>query len=383
MKVVERRRMIGLRMAETLTFYMTSCAARTLLMFLPQRIDICGISNALESFGANEKPRAIVRIADSEQGDQLTVKSSGGGSSGMVQALLQILALVNELPASSMKYNFARNLAEQILAENARHGQGFECVNRMALSAGFQRTLGILHGTLAGVHREQEVETVCSLPMKVIRMLSSAGMALPLPAPFSHMRMTLFGGLVGSIMQSGDQVYQSSRVVYDDNRSMMSEKLAQELLWLAQKLSEYSALEEGIIQWSSSNLLATMAVSSSPRVQRSLVRLSALLIDGMMSGKVEVSRETKFKMLLHWIPLFCTATHGVDGVIFNNSEKAEAQETLDQAIRSLPESDQEVLLAIWLQEYAMSLSDWPNLQNCYYNWCHTVRKLGSQGQITA
>lgn len=81
------------------------------------------------------------------------------------------------------------------------------------------------------------------------------------------------------------------------------------------------------------------------------------------------------KLVLLWLPLLCNATHGGDGPIFSSSEKCDAERLLEQAIMGLPQADQELILSTWLQEYAMSQSDWPNLQNCFNNWCHATRKL--------
>ena len=89
----------------------------------------------------------------------------------------------------------------------------------------------------------------------------------------------------------------------------------------------------------------------------------------------KIPQEAHIKLVLLWLPLLCNATHGGDGPIFSSTEKVNAQRVLERAILCLPESDQELILSTWLQEYAMSPSDWPNLQNCYHDWCHATRKL--------
>ncbi|BBN18762.1 protein MpLDPS2 [Marchantia polymorpha subsp. ruderalis] len=354
--------------------YFLGLGMRVLFTFVPQRMDVCGISTALDSLGNPDSP--TIRVALDTDQDHLRIKSSGA----IGRALLQVLSLVNDLPASSRKYAFARALTEKIIAENLSHGHGFESVNRVALSAGFQRTLAFLNETLASLHQQKRVGTIWSVPLKfIVRMLPGGGMALPLPAPLSLVRSTIGGFLNPSPHWA--HVFPPTRIVYEENGTLMAEKLAEELLWLAQKLSECSALEEAINQWSSCSSLASMALSAKPRIQRSMVRLTALLVHGIVQGNVDVAREVKFKLLLHWIPLFCTATHGGDGVIFNTTEKVDAEKTLAEAIRNLPESDQEVLLAIWLQEYAMSPSDWPNLQSCYDSWCFETRKVGHRAHL--
>jgi hypothetical protein len=71
----------------------------------------------------------------------------------------------------------------------------------------------------------------------------------------------------------------------------------------------------------------------------------------------------------------CYATHAGDGPIFNSLEKGDAERQLERLVAALPEADQELVLSTWLQHYAMSQSDWPNLQSCYDAWCYTTRKL--------
>ncbi len=70
----------------------------------------------------------------------------------------------------------------------------------------------------------------------------------------------------------------------------MAEKLAQELLWMAQKLLDCGATEEAVQQWSSVPTLAELSLCASPRVQKSLVRLS---------GIVFFSSPAPFPLLLH------------------------------------------------------------------------------------
>lgn len=72
--------------------------------------------------------------------------------------------------------------------------------------------------------------------------------------------------------------------------SEMAEKLAQELLWMAQKLLDCGAMEEAVQQWSSVPTLAELSLCASPRVQKSLVRLS---------GIVFFSSPAPFPLLLH------------------------------------------------------------------------------------
>ena len=54
----------------------------------------------------------------------------------------------------------------------------------------------------------------------------------------------------------------------------MAEKFAKELLWIAEKLLACGGMEEAVQQWSSAASLAELSLYASPKVQKSLVRLS-------------------------------------------------------------------------------------------------------------
>lgn len=54
----------------------------------------------------------------------------------------------------------------------------------------------------------------------------------------------------------------------------LPEKFAKELLWMAEKLLDCGGMEEAIHQWSTNPSLAELSLCASPRVQKSLVRLS-------------------------------------------------------------------------------------------------------------
>ncbi|CAM6106977.1 unnamed protein product [Calypogeia fissa] len=360
---------------------------RILLVFVPQGIPLYGLSSALGNFSSISMGGQDHQLKPSESElEQVNVPISGGP---IGRALLQILALVNDLPASSTKYTFARTLAEKIIQENATHGHGYESVNRAALSAGFERTLVLLNRSLEGIHQQRSSGgDFWRLPGRLLRMIPSGGFNLALPPPLSLVR-TQIGHFIPPLSRmissttmfsnSGDTFSGPALSASSVGNIEMAEKLAQELLWLAEKLAEISALDEGIVQWSSSSSLAAISLRSSPHVQRALVRLSALFVKELVKRNYEVGRDVQFKLLLRWLPLFCAATHGGDGPIFTISERIDLENSLDKVIKALPESDQEVILAIWLQEFALSSSDWPNLQPSYDYWCNTTRKLRHAG----
>lgn len=106
---------------------------------------------------------------------------------------------------------------------------------------------------------------------------------------------------------------------------------------------------------------------------------TVFLCKGIVAEDVDLPKDVKVNLLLLWIPLMCNATHGGDGSIFSSADKVTNQNMLDRLITSLPEAEQEEVLSLWLHEFALSPSDWPNLRRSYDNWCFASRKLGLPG----
>lgn len=76
-----------------------------------------------------------------------------------------------------------------------------------------------------------------------------------------------------------------------------------------------------------------------------------------------------------WLPLLCHASNGVAYPVLTYLEKVEIERAIDKAIWSLAPMDQEVILTNWLQDFAISPSEWPNLQPSYDRWCQSTRNL--------
>eukprot|EP00850_Spirogloea_muscicola_P005409 SM000024S07871 [mRNA] locus=s24:1032077:1033859:- [translate_table: standard] len=247
------------------------------------------------------------------------------------RTLSHALDLVADLPISSVKYDFARAIAEKILGDNAKQASGLLVVNRTALLQTLARTAKKLEAALRSKQGSSR------LGQLVDRYLSWLG------------------------------VHQNNEV--EDK----GEKLAAELLWVVKRLADCNGVAEATKLWSCTPGLARMAPAASPRVQRHMVQLSASLCKAVGNGDIGVSGEVCFRLLLLWMPLLCKARHGGDGPILNNSEKQETEEALDRAISFLPMLEQELLYTCWLQEYCMSTSDWPNLSKGFYNWCNKAR----------
>jgi hypothetical protein len=309
--------------------------------------------------------------------------------SGFVCAA-QLLELLNRVPASSSKYEFLLSLTDKVIEENKIHGVGYKSVTRTALGVGFARTINRLGRSLEG-QRHQGLWLWRFLPSSDV-LLPKIGFPAPLVKLQSIARNMLITFSPWPLLTPTNRILgidydssssSSSASCANTTDSEMAEKLAQELLWMAQKLLDCGAMEEAVQQWSSVPTLAELSLCASPRVQKSLVRLSALLCREL-AGESQVSHGVRLKLVLLWLPLLCNATHGGDGPIFTSLEKTDAERLLESAILCMSVSDQELILSTWLQEYALSQSDWPNLQNCYNVWRQETRKLECQvrDQIT-
>lgn len=179
---------------------------------------------------------------------------------------VQVLALVNDIPVTSRKYEFARDLADKIIEENDKQGDHvLKEINRMALSNSFARTLKLLNSSLYGMQR---VEETSSWTWKLFRMIPLYSQLMP---SFENIWFSLANGF---LLQPPPPLFPSQTQNTNNNNSVLAEKLAQELLWITKKLQVCLAMEEAILQWSSATNLATLSISSNPRVQGSLVKIS-------------------------------------------------------------------------------------------------------------
>lgn len=301
----------------------------------------------------------------------LPAAAGNGGDSGIARALSQLLSVVNEIPANSRKYEVVRSLAERIIDENERENvQVLREVNWNVVSAAFSRTLAHLDTAMAQLGQDGGGA--------VGHDGSDSGLA---PV---HYRLNQVLMAVQSI--SNGAWSSISRWRTGVNRSSFSaEKLAAELLWLAQKMEACGFVEEAVERWASASSTARRALSAEPRHQSSLVKISAFLFkqaknmggDEMEEGKKEQQRKIKMKMLMTWLPLLCRASIGTDVPVLSVSEKAELEKVLEEMIGMLEhEEDQEQVLSLWLHHFThCSSSDWPNLHASYARWCSASRRL--------
>lgn len=187
----------------------------------------------------------------------------------LIKLMAQIFAILNEMPASSGKYQFAMAMAEKIMEENARGGQ-IELleVNRTALANGFARTSSLLYESLNQTRRLEERRNAKPWPSRIVGYLPFGSYVTPY-LKFVDLAVTA----VGAIVPKG-----GARSVYGQMPEyagdVAAEKLAQELLWMTHKLREYGAVDEAILQWSFAGGLASASFACNPRVQCCFVKLS-------------------------------------------------------------------------------------------------------------
>ncbi|KAI6669441.1 hypothetical protein NL676_004326 [Syzygium grande] len=139
-----------------------------------------------------------------------------------------ILALLNDIPASSRKYQFAMSMADRILEENARDGhEDLLEINRMALAPAFLCTSSLLYRSLQQTQSKDNDSGV--FPMSIIR-------ALPMGS-YINSYLKGFNVCVGAVvryMKNGTLPWhggwQLRGAAGMDEGEMVQEKLAQELL---------------------------------------------------------------------------------------------------------------------------------------------------------
>ncbi|KAG6767190.1 hypothetical protein POTOM_028379 [Populus tomentosa] len=74
-----------------------------------------------------------------------------------------------------------------------------------------------------------------------------------------------------------DHGWKLRRWTYEEADDVVAEKLAQELLWITNKLRDYGVVDEALLQWSYASGLASLALSTvNPRVQGYIAKISGI-----------------------------------------------------------------------------------------------------------
>ncbi|KAJ8755647.1 hypothetical protein K2173_022242 [Erythroxylum novogranatense] len=287
--------------------------------------------------------------------------------SGIARALSQLLTIVHDIPVTSRKYEIVRSLAERLIDENHKENvEALREVNRSVLSVAFSRTLSQLAAEMTDLGLDR---------------VESDGNTVSGPVPFRLSRVLRAFRYVG---EGG--LFWGRKSREEMNRAGGSaEKMVAELLWLAQKMVYCGLEEEAVSRWAAASNVAWLALSAEPRLQGSLVKVSAFLLkqarnlghEESEEGKREQQRQTKMKMLVSWLPLLCRASNGTDAPVLNTSERNELEKVLEELIETLErEEDQEQVLSLWLCHFTYCpSSDWPNLYASYARWCTASRRM--------
>ncbi|XP_027338512.1 uncharacterized protein LOC113852438 [Abrus precatorius] len=263
------------------------------------------------------------------------------------RVLSQLLYTLNNIPVSSRKYQVVQSLAERIINDNHESGvHALHEVNRVVLSAAFAKTLRQLE-TRKGEGEDGE---------------------------YYAMRLGQVVRAIGWMVMGGE----------GSLSGVPAEKLAVELLWLAQKMAACGCVEESIWRMAAASRLGFLALTADPHLQSSLVKLAAFLLkeakdvglDEIEDRKMKLHMQVKLKMLQSWLPLLCRASsNGADAPALSISEKAELEKVLEDIIEELEQEEQEQVLSLWLHHFTLCpSSDWPNLHACFARWCSAYRK---------
>ncbi|KAK9690851.1 hypothetical protein RND81_09G158400 [Saponaria officinalis] len=272
----------------------------------------------------------------------------------IARAMDQLLMLVNDVPVSSRKYEVVRCLAEKLIDDNLKERcEVLREVNCVVLSEAFGRVLNGLELELLGPRNDVGVGFGLGRVMGLV---------------------TGWGGVKETCGGAG-QV-----------NSVFAEKTVAELLWLAQKLVASGGGEVAVEKWAWASNLGWLALSCEPRVQASLVKLTAFLIKQAkqiakqhqtQAQEWEQQKQTLMQMLMTWVPLLCQASNGTDTPTLTLSERADVEKALEDIIDMLNDVDsKEKVLSVWLRHFTLSpFSDWPNLYGSYVKWLTMSRKL--------
>ncbi|KAH0891663.1 LOW QUALITY PROTEIN: hypothetical protein HID58_054092 [Brassica napus] len=297
------------------------------------------------------------------------VKYSGSGNLSMMmadgvdapsvsslgRALCHVLALMNEIPVTSRKYHFTMGMAEKIMEENA-----LSC-NAELLDVNRTASRPPSHAQLRDSLKRSRTadETFGGLPLRLVSALPLGGYVASSVRGLTTAINTArsLADMAGNLLSQSKR--RESALVraggsQENEVELAVEKLAEELLWMTEKLRRYGAIEEGIKRWSYA---------------------SALLIGELARDTTQVPGQVKFRLLANWLPLFSHARNGLAFPVLTGYERVEVERAIDKAISTLPALDQEILLTNWLQDFSVSASEWPDLTPAYDRWCHSIRQM--------
>lgn len=185
---------------------------------------------------------------------------------------------MNEIPITSRKYHFAMGMAEKIMEDNAQscHADLLD-VNRVALALSFARTTARLQDSLKRSRIAEE--PFGGLPLRVVSALPLGGYV----ASYVRGLNTCISTVRSLADMTGNLLSRTRKMEFavvrtggsqENEFELAVEKLAEELLWMTEKLRRYGAVDEGIKRWSYASGLASLSLTAAPRVQGLMVKIS-------------------------------------------------------------------------------------------------------------
>lgn len=164
-------------------------------------------------------------------------------------------------------------------------------VNRTALSSAFERTSSLLHRSLEKRHYDKNDEysgsgawaarAVRALPFGSYVAPYINGMSICVGAVRSWVEVIATRRSRGARrLRIGGGIGDGGRVVWEEEEGgeVVAEKLVEELLWISRKLRAYGAVDEALVQWSYASGLASISLTTDPRLQGLVVKVSGSLI---------------------------------------------------------------------------------------------------------
>ncbi|KAF8731301.1 hypothetical protein HU200_016355 [Digitaria exilis] len=155
-----------------------------------------------------------------------------------------------------------------------------------------------------------------------------------------------------------------------DDKEQMFRKItleAENLLWLAEILSERHAADKLTVIWASQVELAELHPKI-PAMHRHLVScVSSRLLVAVGKGEALPSKETRRRLLDVWLPALMDdyrwLQHGCRWF-----DRAVVEEGVGQTILTLPLEDQQAVLLAWLGRFLKAGDGCPNLQRAFEVW---------------
>lgn len=192
---------------------------------------------------------------------------------------VQVLETLNEIPATSRKYEYVLATADRILTENIQHNHpSLLHVSRSSLGAAFSRTSDLLRRSLRSPDHSI-FSPSSNWHSKVLHLLP--------PGPrriYEGFRLCLNDFLPSVETNSWQRSYKPQRHATITGPGVgafewgEAEKLAHELLWITKKLCDCAGVSEAIVRWAFASGLAALVLTAHPRVQAPIIQITGTIL---------------------------------------------------------------------------------------------------------